>query len=44
VRPTVFTDVPLDAPLSREEVFGPVLAVYRAETWRRWTSRWTQFS
>jgi betaine-aldehyde dehydrogenase len=27
VRPTVFTDVPLDSALWREEVFGPVLAV-----------------
>jgi RHH-type proline utilization regulon transcriptional repressor/proline dehydrogenase/delta 1-pyrroline-5-carboxylate dehydrogenase len=31
VRPTVFTDVPMDSPLSLEEVFGPVLAVFRAE-------------
>lgn len=30
VPPTVFTDVPLDAPLSCDEVFGPVLAVFRA--------------
>jgi RHH-type proline utilization regulon transcriptional repressor/proline dehydrogenase/delta 1-pyrroline-5-carboxylate dehydrogenase len=30
VRPTVFTDVPLDAPIAREEIFGPVLAVFRA--------------
>jgi RHH-type transcriptional regulator, proline utilization regulon repressor / proline dehydrogenase / delta 1-pyrroline-5-carboxylate dehydrogenase len=32
VRPTVFVDVPLDSALAREEVFGPVLAVFRAET------------
>jgi RHH-type proline utilization regulon transcriptional repressor/proline dehydrogenase/delta 1-pyrroline-5-carboxylate dehydrogenase len=32
VRPTVFTDVPVDSPLAQEEVFGPVLAVFRAET------------
>jgi RHH-type proline utilization regulon transcriptional repressor/proline dehydrogenase/delta 1-pyrroline-5-carboxylate dehydrogenase len=32
VPPTVFAEVPRDAPLSREEVFGPVLAVYRAAT------------
>jgi RHH-type proline utilization regulon transcriptional repressor/proline dehydrogenase/delta 1-pyrroline-5-carboxylate dehydrogenase len=32
VRPTVFTDVPLDSPLAREEVFGPVLAVFRAKS------------
>lgn len=32
VPPTVFTDVPLEAPLAREEVFGPVLAVFRAGT------------
>jgi RHH-type proline utilization regulon transcriptional repressor/proline dehydrogenase/delta 1-pyrroline-5-carboxylate dehydrogenase len=32
VRPTVFTDVPLDSPLAQEEVFGPVLAVFRAAT------------
>jgi NAD-dependent aldehyde dehydrogenases len=32
VRPTVFTDVPVDSPLAQEEVFGPVLAVFRAAT------------
>jgi RHH-type proline utilization regulon transcriptional repressor/proline dehydrogenase/delta 1-pyrroline-5-carboxylate dehydrogenase len=32
VRPTVFTDVPADSPLAQEEVFGPVLAVFRART------------
>jgi len=32
VGPTVFTDVPVDSPLAQEEVFGPVLAVFRAET------------
>jgi RHH-type proline utilization regulon transcriptional repressor/proline dehydrogenase/delta 1-pyrroline-5-carboxylate dehydrogenase len=30
VRPTVFTDVALDSPLACEEIFGPVLAVFRA--------------
>jgi RHH-type proline utilization regulon transcriptional repressor/proline dehydrogenase/delta 1-pyrroline-5-carboxylate dehydrogenase len=32
VPPTVFTDVPLDSPLAREEIFGPVLCVFRAAT------------
>lgn len=32
VRPTVFTDVPADSALAQEEVFGPVLAVFRADT------------
>jgi RHH-type proline utilization regulon transcriptional repressor/proline dehydrogenase/delta 1-pyrroline-5-carboxylate dehydrogenase len=32
VRPTVFTDVPIGSPLAQEEVFGPVLAVFRAAT------------
>jgi len=27
VEPTVFTDVPLEDPLAREEIFGPVLAL-----------------
>ena len=30
VAPTVFTDVPLDSPLAQEEIFGPVLSVFRA--------------
>ena len=30
VPPTVFTDVPIDSPLAREEIFGPVLCVFRA--------------
>jgi RHH-type proline utilization regulon transcriptional repressor/proline dehydrogenase/delta 1-pyrroline-5-carboxylate dehydrogenase len=30
VRPTVFTGVPPDSPLAQEEIFGPVLAVFRA--------------
>jgi len=30
VRPTVFTDVPLDAHIACEEIFGPVLAVFHA--------------
>jgi len=30
VRPTVFIDVPLDAPIAREEIFGPVLTVFHA--------------
>ena len=31
VPPTIFTDVPLDSPLAREEIFGPVLSVFRAK-------------
>jgi RHH-type proline utilization regulon transcriptional repressor/proline dehydrogenase/delta 1-pyrroline-5-carboxylate dehydrogenase len=31
VPPTVFSDVPLDSPLAREEIFGPVLSVFRAK-------------
>jgi 1-pyrroline-5-carboxylate dehydrogenase len=31
VQPTVFGDVPPDATISREEIFGPVLAVIRAK-------------
>jgi RHH-type proline utilization regulon transcriptional repressor/proline dehydrogenase/delta 1-pyrroline-5-carboxylate dehydrogenase len=30
VPPTVFADVPLDSPLAKEEIFGPVLSVFRA--------------
>ncbi|TMB95400.1 MAG: aldehyde dehydrogenase family protein, partial [Chloroflexi bacterium] len=30
VAPIVFTDVPLDAPIACEEIFGPVLSVFRA--------------
>jgi RHH-type proline utilization regulon transcriptional repressor/proline dehydrogenase/delta 1-pyrroline-5-carboxylate dehydrogenase len=30
VPPTVFVDVPRDDPLAREEIFGPVLSVFRA--------------
>ncbi|HSP54618.1 MAG TPA: aldehyde dehydrogenase family protein, partial [Dehalococcoidia bacterium] len=30
VPPTVFTDVPLDSRLARDEIFGPVLSVFRA--------------
>ncbi len=30
VRPAVFTDVPQDSPLARDEIFGPVLAVFGA--------------
>jgi len=32
LRPTVFTDVPLDSALWREEIFGPVLCVRRFTT------------
>jgi RHH-type proline utilization regulon transcriptional repressor/proline dehydrogenase/delta 1-pyrroline-5-carboxylate dehydrogenase len=32
IPPTVFTDVPTDSPLASEEIFGPVLAVFRAGT------------
>lgn len=31
VPPTVFTDVPPDSRLAREEIFGPVLSVFRAK-------------
>ena len=30
VGPTVFTDIPLDSPVARDEIFGPVLTVFRA--------------
>jgi len=30
VAPTVFTEVPADSPLAKEEIFGPVLSVSRA--------------
>ncbi|MEK7214524.1 MAG: aldehyde dehydrogenase family protein, partial [Chloroflexota bacterium] len=30
VAPRVFTGVPLDAPLARDEIFGPVLSVFQA--------------
>ncbi|MFN3648351.1 MAG: L-glutamate gamma-semialdehyde dehydrogenase [Armatimonadota bacterium] len=32
VGPTIFTDVPHESPLAQEEIFGPVLAVMRAES------------
>jgi betaine-aldehyde dehydrogenase len=32
IQPTVFTDVPLDSALWREEIFGPVLCVRRFAT------------
>jgi RHH-type proline utilization regulon transcriptional repressor/proline dehydrogenase/delta 1-pyrroline-5-carboxylate dehydrogenase len=35
VPPTVFTDVPLDSPLAREEIFGPVLSVFHADTFEQ---------
>ncbi len=31
VGPTVFTDVSPDSPLAREEIFGPVIAAFRAK-------------
>jgi 1-pyrroline-5-carboxylate dehydrogenase len=31
VQPTVFADVPLDARIAREEIFGPVLAIMKAK-------------
>jgi acyl-CoA reductase-like NAD-dependent aldehyde dehydrogenase len=30
--PTIFTGLPLDHPVSREEIFGPVLPVFKFET------------
>ncbi len=30
VEPTIFTDVPLDSRIAQEEIFGPVLTVFRA--------------
>lgn len=30
VRPTVFSDVPLDHPVAQEEIFGPVLTIHAA--------------
>lgn len=30
--PTLFTDLPLDHPVSREEIFGPALPVFKFET------------
>jgi RHH-type proline utilization regulon transcriptional repressor/proline dehydrogenase/delta 1-pyrroline-5-carboxylate dehydrogenase len=30
VGPTVFADVPLDSPITRDEIFGPVLTVFHA--------------
>lgn len=35
VPPAVFADVPLDSPLAREEIFGPVLSVFHADTFER---------
>jgi RHH-type proline utilization regulon transcriptional repressor/proline dehydrogenase/delta 1-pyrroline-5-carboxylate dehydrogenase len=32
VRPVVFADVPLESRLAREEIFGPVVCVFRAES------------
>jgi aldehyde dehydrogenase (NAD+) len=32
IGPHVFADVPPEAPLAREEIFGPVLAVLRCRT------------
>jgi RHH-type proline utilization regulon transcriptional repressor/proline dehydrogenase/delta 1-pyrroline-5-carboxylate dehydrogenase len=31
VPPAVFADVPLDSPLAQQEIFGPVLTVFRAK-------------
>ncbi len=31
VAPHVFEDVPVDSPLAREEIFGPVLCLFRAD-------------
>jgi aldehyde dehydrogenase (NAD+) len=33
IQPTVFADVPLDAEIAREEVFGPVLVVFKASSY-----------
>jgi RHH-type proline utilization regulon transcriptional repressor/proline dehydrogenase/delta 1-pyrroline-5-carboxylate dehydrogenase len=35
VAPAVFGDVPLDSPLAVEEIFGPVLSVFRAATFEQ---------
>jgi len=35
VGPTIFTDVPPDAVIAREEIFGPVLSVIRAKDFDR---------
>lgn len=32
IGPAIFENVPLDSPLSQEEIFGPVLALFKAET------------
>jgi RHH-type transcriptional regulator, proline utilization regulon repressor / proline dehydrogenase / delta 1-pyrroline-5-carboxylate dehydrogenase len=31
VAPTIFVDVPIDAPIAQEEIFGPVLSVHQAD-------------
>jgi 1-pyrroline-5-carboxylate dehydrogenase len=33
IEPTVFADVPRDATIAQEEIFGPVLAVIKGEDW-----------
>jgi 1-pyrroline-5-carboxylate dehydrogenase len=34
VPPTIIADVPVDAVISKEEIFGPVLAVIKARDWQ----------
>ncbi len=33
IQPTIFADVPADARIAQEEIFGPVLAIIKAEDW-----------
>lgn len=33
IEPTIFVDVPPDARIAQEEIFGPVLSVIRADDW-----------